>query len=379
MRSSPWPYTDMRRLLIYRFGQIGDTVAALPSLWLLRNRFADCEFTLLSEIPRHGNQLPPEKVLPAGTLVQAFMKYRGGSSPGSLWSWAKVIIALRRKRFDAVAYLAPSIRSPKQRKRDALFFRLAGIKQTLGFEGFPDDPYPRSSNGSLARVTNEAEALLGRLALSGLPKVEQGCGRMDLLITPAETAAADHWWSKERGPGLSPKGWFAVCTGSKWTSKQWSLDRYLEVGRKLKDEHGLLPVVMGGAEDRETGRSLIAAWGGGLCAAGELSVRESAALLRGAAFYLGNDTGTMHLAAAAGRPCVAIFSAVDWPGRWTPYGKGHRVFRVEVPCSGCLLEVCNRQHQCLAATEVDSVYRACLDVLQADSPTASTPGPSLTS
>jgi hypothetical protein len=32
--------TGINKLLIYRFGQIGDTVAALPSLWLLRTCFA---------------------------------------------------------------------------------------------------------------------------------------------------------------------------------------------------------------------------------------------------------------------------------------------------------------------------------------------------
>jgi ADP-heptose:LPS heptosyltransferase len=357
--------TGINKLLIYRFGQIGDTVAALPSLWLLRTCFAEADFTLLSEIPRQGNQLPPEKVLPAGWPVQGFMKYRGGSSLGSFLSQAKVIFSLRWKRFDAVAYMAPSIRTPRQRKRDALFFRLAGIKRSFGFEGFPDDPYPRLATGSLAPVMNEAEALLRRLAISGLPSVKAGCGCTDLRITPKEQAAADQWWKNHDGPLRAPQGWFAVCTGSKWTSKQWPLDRYLEVGRRLMLEQGLLPVVVGGSEDRGTAEKLIASWGGGLCAAGDLSVRESAALLGGAAFYLGNDTGTMHLAASVGRPCVAIFSSVDWPGRWTPYGRGHQIFRVEVPCSGCLLQECNQEHQCLVATDVDSVYQACVTAASA--------------
>jgi heptosyltransferase-3 len=104
---------------------------------------------------------------------------------------------------------------------------------------------------------------------------------------------------------------------------------------------------------------MISAWGGGLCAAGDLSVRESAALLQDAAFYLGNDTGAMHLAAAVGTPCIAIFSSLDWPGRWSPYGKGHQVFRVDVPCAGCLLEVCSQHHECLTGTSVNDVHQAC--------------------
>ena len=107
----------------------------------------------------------------------------------------------------------------------------------------------------------------------------------------------------------------------------------------------------------------MAAWGTGFSAAGELSVRESAALMEGAQFYLGNDTGAMHLAAAMGRPCVAVFSARDWPGRWHPYGEGHKVLRFDVSCSGCMLKICDRELQCLKGIQVDQVYQACEGIL----------------
>jgi heptosyltransferase III len=352
----------VNRLLIYRFGQIGDTVAALPALWLLRSHFGDAHFTLLSEMPRHGNHLPPEQVLPKG-LLQTFVKYRSGSAFGQVFSLGLTVLSLRRMKFDAVAYLMPSIRSPRQRHRDAWFFRLAGIRRTFGFDGFPNDPFPRSADGSLVPVMSEADALLGRLAASGLPKVDAGQGSMNLGITADEQARADNWWADHQGAALAPRGWFAVCSGSKWSSKQWPSDRYLEVGRRLIEERGILPVIFGGREDRDLGERLVAGWGTGLCAAGDLSVRESAALLSGARFYLGNDTGVMHLAAAMGRPCVGIFSALDWPGRWYPYGNGHRVLRFEVPCSGCLLQVCNQDHRCLTGIQVDQVYQACQEVI----------------
>lgn len=355
--------TAVNKLLIYRFGQIGDTIVALPSLWLLREHFKDAHFTLLSEIPQHGNQLPPEQVLPPEGLVQRYIKYRGGSSLWRVLSMMSTVISLRRMKFDAVAYLLPSIRSPKQRLRDAWFFRLAGIKQTLGFEGYPDDPYPRSADGSLAPVMHEADALLKRLTVSGLPEIKPGAGCMDMGITADEQARVDEWWVNHQGASLAPEGWFAVCAGSKWSSKQWPSERYLAVGKKLIEEHGLLPVIFGGSEDRELGRQLIAQWGKGLCSAGDLSVRESAALLKNATFYLGNDTGVMHLAAAMGTPCVGVFSALDWPGRWCPYGEGHQIIRHDVPCAGCMLQLCNQNNQCLTGINVNQVLSACQKVI----------------
>lgn len=354
----------VNKLLIYRFGQIGDTIAALPSLWLLRTHYPKAHLTLLSESPQSGSALPPELVLPPEGLIQEYLKYNGGTSLRKLLSFAKTILLLRRSRFDAVAYLLPSIRSPKQRLRDAWFFRLAGIRQTLGFDGYPDDPLPRSADGSLAPVMHEADALLKRLAASGLPEIKPGAGSMDMGITTGERAHADAWWVNHQGTSLAPRGWFAVCAGSKWSSKQWPSERYLEVGRKLIQEHGLLPVVLGGNEDRELGHQLIFKWGTGLCAAGDLTVRESAALLKNATFYLGNDTGVMHLAAAMGTPCVGIFSSLDWPGRWFPYGKGHQIIRHDVPCAGCLLQVCNRSNECLTGITTDDVFEACLKILR---------------
>ena len=119
--------------------------------------------------------------------------------------------------------------------------------------------------------------------------------------------------------------------------------------------------IFGGAEDREKGDRLIARCKNGVNAAGSLSVRESAALLQDCTLYLGNDTGTMHLAAAVGTPCVAIFAAIDWVGKWTPFGDNNRVFRKSVECEGCHTPTCFNNHKCLDLVTVDEVYAACAD------------------
>ena len=72
----------------------------------------------------------------------------------------------------------------------------------------------------------------------------------------------------------------------------------------------------------------------------------------------------MHLAASVATPCVAIFSARESPGRWEPYGHGHRVLRTEIDCAGCQLEECTeRLNECLTAITVDQALEACLSVL----------------
>ena len=143
-------------------------------------------------------------------------------------------------------------------------------------------------------------------------------------------------------------------------AKRWPLERFGEVIQRLMERHDVWPVVFGGREDRESGDRLLAGWGRGYNAAGALSVRASAAALRQCALYLGNDTGTMHLAAAAGTPCVAVFSARDWPGAWYPYGVEQRVFRTAIECEGCYLETCvERKNECLNRISVEQVLDGC--------------------
>jgi ADP-heptose:LPS heptosyltransferase len=93
-------------------------------------------------------------------------------------------------------------------------------------------------------------------------------------------------------------------------------------------------------------------------------VRGAALALGKCVLFLGNDSGAMHLAAAAGTPCVAIFSSRDWPGAWYPYGVEQRVFRSEIECEGCYLVECiERQNECLRRISADDVYAACANLL----------------
>jgi ADP-heptose:LPS heptosyltransferase len=134
---------------------------------------------------------------------------------------------------------------------------------------------------------------------------------------------------------------------------------------KLIAEFDVWPVVFGGPEDMAMSVRLIAAWGRGYNAAGALGLRGAAAALRRCKLYLGNDTGTMHLAAAAGVRCVAVFSAREWPGMWYPYGVARKIFRSQIECEGCALEVCvEKKNECLTRISGAEVLEACREFLE---------------
>jgi lipopolysaccharide heptosyltransferase III len=83
---------------------------------------------------------------------------------------------------------------------------------------------------------------------------------------------------------------------------------------------------------------------------GKLSPRESAAVLARAKLFLGHDSGPMHLAAAVGIPCVAVFSARNRPRMWFPWGSQHEVIYHRTDCWGCDLDTCIEQKKkCLTS------------------------------
>jgi ADP-heptose:LPS heptosyltransferase len=93
-------------------------------------------------------------------------------------------------------------------------------------------------------------------------------------------------------------------------------------------------------------------------------VRQAAAALSICRLYIGNDTGTMHLAAAVGTKCIAIFSARHFPECWYPYGLGHIVLRRRVPCEGCTVFECNEHDNlCLKLIQVKDVIDAVEKIL----------------
>jgi heptosyltransferase-3 len=348
-----------KRIIIYRFGQLGDTIAAIPSIVALRRHFPGRQFTLLSESPADASHLPPSTVLAPMELIDDFQTY---APPRSLRGMIGLIRTLWKlsRHAEALIYLVPSVRPSRSQRRDLLIFRLAGFRKILATKGFPPNLQPRDANNQLQPVLHESAALLHRLTLDGInvPPTDH----IDLAITNNERGMARQWIESH---GLSNKAWFAVCPGSKWASKLWPIENFAALGKSLAEATQMIPVIVGGKEDQATAERLLTAWGTGFCAAGSLGVRESAALLENAQFYVGNDTGAMHLAAAVRTPCVAIFSAQDWPGRWEPMNQdvGHIVLRSHVPCAGCLSAHCPNDVVCLRQITPEQAFHACLQLL----------------
>ena len=344
----------MTRILVFRIGHLGDTLLSLPALRAIRAAHRDASLVLLTNRETSRATVTAWDVLePAGVFDDVLFF----PVPSRMSDFVTLARRVRRLKPSRLYYLPPLPRTRAQTLRDRVFFRVGcGIRDLVGLE--PTGPHPvRDAHGGLVRMAKESDRLVDWVA-PALP-----ASAIDRRATRLEPAAGDRLRADQllREAGLSGSRLVAIGPGSKSQATQWPIDRYEEVGRRLLRIHpDLRLLVFGAPHERSLAGTLCRAWGASAVnLAGSVTLSQSAAMLERCLLYVGNDTGTMHLAASVGTPCVAIFSARDNPGRWEPVGDGHTVLRHEVPCAGCLLSTCVEHDQaCLKAVSVDDVVEA---------------------
>lgn len=107
--------------------------------------------------------------------------------------------------------------------------------------------------------------------------------------------------------------------GAHMPTKRWPAANYSKLADRLAAA-GVATVVVGGTADLQVAQEVAsAATSNPANLAGRVSLGQVAALAKGAALYVGNDTGATHMAAAVGAPTVAIFGPTD-PQRYAPRG-----------------------------------------------------------
>lgn len=347
-----------KSVLVYQIGSLGDTLVSVPAYRAIRRHFGpDARISVLHNAPPDG-RASPHQVLDGSGLVDGAVTFQQYSGRSTWKTWLEVWTKLRRLRPDAVVYVAPGERTPKQVGRDKVFFQLCGVPFLLGFHACdPDQFHERGPSGQPLPVPQEAVLRLERLEKDGVAADRAADMAIPLLhLLPEEQGRARAWLDARQTGGTAL---VAICPGANQPANFWPLERFEEIGRRLLAAGGVTLLIIGGPAEREMGERLLASWGAGINAAGEFSVVGSAALLRECRYMVGLDTGTTHLAASFGVPCVVLSGERNPPGQWAPLGEGHRILRHPVPCAGCGHRVCPlADHPCMTGITVEQAWAA---------------------
>ncbi len=128
----------------------------------------------------------------------------------------------------------------------------------------------------------------------------------------------------------------AIGPAANWRGKQWRGERFAELARRLTGPAGLFPggrvAVMAAAHERAQAEPLLAAIPRDrvIDLVGGADLLTAAAVLRRSAMFIGNDTGLMHIAAAAGTPTLGLFGPSP-AERYSPWGNCTAIVRTALP------------------------------------------------
>lgn len=322
----------LEKLLIIKPSALGDIVHTLPFLAAVKERF-----------PRAGIHWVVARglhtFLEGHPLIEKLwiMDKDAWKRPGNLRQTVRDIAGLwhglRQERFDVSVDLSGLLRS-------GLITFVAGARRKIGFA--------ESDEGSPFFYTEKIHGDMNIHAVDRYLSIAAFLG-CDTRQVRFPFAPYDHQ------PAICrelPAEYIVLAPSAGKEANRWPADRF---GR-LAARFSLPSVVIAGAgEAAVAAEAVLHSEGKAVSIAGRTGLKELCAVIGKAKFFVTNDTGPMHIAAALGVPVFALFGPAN-PIRTGPYGEMHTVIKEDVDCAPCYRWKPCDNWRCMENLTVDKVY-----------------------
>lgn len=319
---------NVKKILIFRVGELGDNICAIPAINTIRENFPDSKIEMLNLIGKK-NAISFESLLKVG-IVDDYIDYTNISKKDLL----KLI---RCRNFDLIIQLPQNMATFPQQLRDMLFFKLCSIPYGFGWK-INSDLFLRKYQDECININseNEVDRLITNLVDNGLKKYDK---KYPFNIKKIDVDAVQNKLVINEITDKNKN--ISLVIGAKIYKKEWSIDNYKVISNHFTSL-GYNILLIGGIEDVQKAEYLLASCKGSIfnfC--GDLTPIQSILLLKNSRLTLTNDTGPMHMSASAQTPVVALFSSWSYDRKWYPDNPNSIVIRKEVECSICYDRSCS--------------------------------------
>jgi heptosyltransferase-2 len=312
------------RILVVAPNWIGDALMAQPLLARLHEKTPGMEIDVLA----------PEWVAPVVRRmaeVDEVIAVPFRHKALHLRQRWKIARDLKARGYDEAIVLPNSWKS-------ALVPFLAGIPVRTGYAG-------EFRHGLLNNIHKSAAAAAMPLHYASLSEppgsqAKEPLPEPRLRVEPQEIEAARRRYGIHGRYGV-------FCPGAEYgPAKRWPY--FAELSRRLQSQ----TVILGSPNDRAAAQGIL-----GRSLVGDTTLDEAIALIAGADYVVTNDSGLMHIAAALGRPQVALFGSSS-PKHTPPLSPAARVIWLGVECSPCFERECPLGHfRCMREMTVETVLQ----------------------
>jgi len=357
------------RILIIQLGDIGDVVWSLPAVRAVRAAYPGATVSLLL---RDGNGLLfAAEELPPG--IFEVRKGKGGFL-GGLRAAMRLVLDLRRQRFDLVFDLRGD-----ERGAYMAFLTGAPVRAALYYSGLPwlrNHLFTHlvAPTGEALKVgaADQSLFILRAFGIETGNAVPELCLSEEVRLRAAKIladegilpAAGDEKGDYRSAPAASDR-WVTVNPFSRWSYKEWGLEKWVQIIDWIWHSFGLSIVVVCSPAERERAEGLVRDCAGKVFnLAGRTTLAELAGVLQLSRLHIGVDSAAPHIAAAVGTPTVTLYGPSDWR-YWAPPGERNRVVVPDMECAPCHQKGCEGRGTslCLDTLEVAQVQAVLRDVL----------------
>lgn len=287
------------RFLIVRLSSMGDILHTLPAVSALRASFSAARLDWLVDEKWRS-------LVASVAGIDSVIPLRQ-----SAWSdFRKVVGAMRAARYSCAIDFQGLYKS-------ALLLRLSGAPRRVGF----GPPTVRERGASLfytERVVSRAAHVVDQYLALAEHVGARLPARDPTSMFPLRISSEAEAYVSGALAATGVSDFFMLSPGGGWTSKCWPPERYGELHQRLAQRFGYRGVVSFGPGERALAESLRGAAGIPDPLLLEMDVPQLMAALRRAQFFVGGDSGPLHLAVALGTPVVGIYGPTA-PARNGPY------------------------------------------------------------
>ena len=289
----------IEKILVFSFSFIGDAVLSTAVISPLRQRFPNAKITFLVGVRAFD-------LLAADPQIDQVLVYDNLGEHAGWRGKIRLIQFLRRERFDLVIDL-----------RDSLWSRFVGGKH-----------WGMRSRG---KNTHAVTRYLNVFQRHGL---DVDGARPQLQFTAPNLEKRDAFLMEngvDRHQVL-----IGIHPGGNWVYKLWGPENFAQIADRLCEKWNAQILLFAGPNERQLQAKVAKLMHRRPICVKEDDLCQVAGLIAACDFYIGNDTGPMHIAVAVGTPVVALFGSTNHH-RSGPYGEEHIIVRsgVELGCNPC--------------------------------------------
>ncbi|MFT6630317.1 MAG: heptosyltransferase-2 [Bacteriovoracaceae bacterium] len=334
-----------KKILIVQTAFIGDVILATSLVEFIAKEFPNAHIDFFL---RHGNQTIME------TNPNVKKVWIWDKSKSKFFGLIKLIFAVRKEKYDYVFNVQRFFNS-------GLLTTLSGAKKTIGFHSNPLSTF--FTKKIIHKIPHKENGVF-------LHEVQRNCqlirGLFPEIKIPSPTKLKTKLYFNDKDQDVIkdlalPEKYFVIAPSSVWYTKQWHVSKWEALIKELT-AHGTIYLIGAPSDNEYVSKLILNKNVINLC--GQLSLRQSALLMKTAKRVFVNDSAPLHLASSVNANTTAIFCSTVPDFGYFPLSDNSELIQVEprLECMPCGLhghKECPKSHfKCAMDVDVTKVLNS---------------------